>query len=188
MPTKKAKKNVVTETATTAEQATPVQTTPVTAEQPTAPNKLTKSSTDRMISGVCAGIAEYLSVDPVFIRLLFVVLAISGGSGVLAYLILTFILPEKESVNKSTQEILKENGKNFEETVENVASQVENVAKRRNSQTWSGFIVILLGFMFLGNNFGVFDIGSFFSVFFKSLWPLFIIGVGLMILTKGKNE
>ena len=58
--------------------------------------KLTKSQ-DKMISGVAAGIAEYLEIDPVFMRLAFVLLMLAGGPGFIAYIILMIIMPEPSS-------------------------------------------------------------------------------------------
>ena len=56
--------------------------------------KLTKSATNRMICGVCAGIAEYVGMDPTVIRLLWVLLTFFGGSGIIAYIIAAIIIPE----------------------------------------------------------------------------------------------
>lgn len=56
--------------------------------------KLTKSATNRMICGVCAGVGEYLGVDPTVIRLLWVILTFFAGSGILAYIIAAIIIPE----------------------------------------------------------------------------------------------
>ncbi len=56
--------------------------------------KLTKSRTDRKLCGVCGGFAEYLNLDPTVVRLIWVLLAIAAGSGVLAYLIAALIMPE----------------------------------------------------------------------------------------------
>ena len=47
-----------------------------------------------MICGVCAGIAEYLGMDPTVIRLLWVLLTFFGGSGIIAYIIAAIIIPE----------------------------------------------------------------------------------------------
>ena len=55
--------------------------------------KLTKSS-NRKICGVCGGIAEYFDVDPTVIRLLWVVLCLFAGSGILAYIVAAIIMPE----------------------------------------------------------------------------------------------
>ena len=56
--------------------------------------RLTRSATDRKLGGVCGGIAEYFDVDPVLVRVAFVVFAISAGFGVLAYVILWIVVPE----------------------------------------------------------------------------------------------
>lgn len=55
--------------------------------------RLTKSA-NKMLCGVCAGIAEYFNLDPTIIRLLWVILTFFGGSGVLAYIIAAIIIPE----------------------------------------------------------------------------------------------
>ena len=55
--------------------------------------KLTKSSS-RMICGVCAGIGEYLGIDPTVVRLLWVIFTFMGGAGLLAYIIAAIIIPE----------------------------------------------------------------------------------------------
>lgn len=56
--------------------------------------KLTKSSTDRMLCGVCAGIAEYANLDPTVIRLAWVIFCLAGGSGLIAYILAAIIMPE----------------------------------------------------------------------------------------------
>ena len=55
--------------------------------------KLVRSQTDSMLAGVCGGLGEYLNVDPTLVRLFFVILALTGGHGVLLYLILCVIMP-----------------------------------------------------------------------------------------------
>ena len=59
--------------------------------------KLTKSS-NRMLCGVCAGIAEYLGMDPTVIRLLWVILTFCGGSGIIAYIIAATVIPRKSDI------------------------------------------------------------------------------------------
>ena len=56
--------------------------------------KLYRSKINKKICGVCGGIAEYLNMDPTIIRLILVLLTLAGGSGVLAYIIAAFIIPE----------------------------------------------------------------------------------------------
>ncbi len=57
---------------------------------------LTRSKSDRMIGGVCAGLAEYLNLDPTVMRLLFVLGFFLAGPGiVIAYLIMAIVTPEE---------------------------------------------------------------------------------------------
>jgi len=56
--------------------------------------KLTKSRNDRKLCGVCGGLAEYLNLDPTIIRLIWVLLVLAAGTGILAYLIAALIMPE----------------------------------------------------------------------------------------------
>ena len=56
--------------------------------------KLYRSVTDKMLAGVCGGLAEYFAIDPVIVRLIFVLAVIFGGSGILAYIILWIIIPK----------------------------------------------------------------------------------------------
>lgn len=55
--------------------------------------KLYKSETDRKICGVCGGIAEYFNIDSTLVRLIWVILAVCFGSGLLAYIISAIIMP-----------------------------------------------------------------------------------------------
>jgi len=57
--------------------------------------KLTKSRTDKKLCGVCGGFAEYLNLDPTVVRLIWVLLVLFAGTGVLAYIIAALIMPEE---------------------------------------------------------------------------------------------
>jgi phage shock protein PspC (stress-responsive transcriptional regulator) len=73
--------------------------------------RLYRSSDDRMIAGVCGGIAEYFSIDPTLVRLLFVFGALGTVSGLFwAYIIMMIIVPEKvpasrDVVNASADQV-----------------------------------------------------------------------------------
>jgi phage shock protein C len=57
--------------------------------------KLYRSKTNRQLAGVCGGLGEYFNLDTTLIRVLFVVLAVLGGSGVVLYLALWIIVPRE---------------------------------------------------------------------------------------------
>ena len=54
---------------------------------------LTLSSTNKRFLGVCGGLGEYFNIDPIIFRILFIFAFFTGGSGLLLYLILAFIIP-----------------------------------------------------------------------------------------------
>ncbi len=57
--------------------------------------RLVRSKRERMIAGVCGGLAQYMGLDPTIIRLVFILLIIAPPSGVLIYMILWLIMPEE---------------------------------------------------------------------------------------------
>ena len=58
------------------------------------PKKLYRSKKDEKIAGVCAGLAEYINIDPTVIRLIWALVALSGP-GVVAYIVCALVIPEK---------------------------------------------------------------------------------------------
>ena len=60
--------------------------------------RLCKVKKGKKICGVCTGIAQHVNTDPTSIRLIWVVLALVFGSGLLAYFLCAFILPDEEDV------------------------------------------------------------------------------------------
>ena len=67
---------------------------PTTPQTP-PPRRLTRSSTDSMIGGVGGGLGRYFDIDPILFRIGFVVLALAGGTGLLAYAALWFLVPDE---------------------------------------------------------------------------------------------
>ena len=58
--------------------------------------KLYKSNDNKMLDGVCGGIAEYFDIDPTLVRLGWVIFCAVGGSGFLAYIIAALLIPRRE--------------------------------------------------------------------------------------------
>ena len=57
--------------------------------------RLYKSSTDKKICGVCGGIAEYLNIDPTWVRLATALLILGYGSGIIVYIVMALVMPEE---------------------------------------------------------------------------------------------
>jgi phage shock protein PspC (stress-responsive transcriptional regulator) len=80
-----------------AQHAGDMDTTTVEPQDKTKPQPLSRPVDDRMLGGVAAGIARYLSVDVTVVRIIFAVLAIMGGAGIPIYLAGWLLMPEEGS-------------------------------------------------------------------------------------------
>lgn len=58
--------------------------------------RLYKSNHDKKLDGVCGGIAEYFGIDPVLVRVAWIIFTACGGCGLIAYLICALVMPRKE--------------------------------------------------------------------------------------------
>jgi phage shock protein PspC (stress-responsive transcriptional regulator) len=74
---------------------------------PTAPRKLYKQPIGAKLSGVCSGLAEYFGADVVLVRIIFLVLALVGGAGLIAYLILELLMPSRDPQAARPLKVLK---------------------------------------------------------------------------------
>jgi len=133
------------------------------------PKRLYRSKRERVFAGVCGGIAEYLDVDPTLIRLAWFIFILMAGTGILAYFVAMIIIPEnpKEKAPKRKEPTKEE-------------YEVKNYDDERKGALIGGMILLLIGFFFLANNFGLMvwmDWGVF--------WPVILIVIGLMIIIGG---
>lgn len=93
-------------------------------------NRLTRSRTDRVIAGVCGGLAQYFGVDPLIVRAIFVLLIFFPFPSVLPYLILWVIMP-LEGSQAPTQEVIRQNLNELKGQAERV---LERTGLRRSQQ------------------------------------------------------
>jgi len=136
--------------------------------------RLYKSRDDRVIAGVCGGVGEYFNIDPVLIRILWVVLAILGGSGILAYLVGMIIIPEPpEGASHREPE---------------PRASVEK-SRRSTSQTVWGVVLIIIGFIVLMDQYHVFRFFSpdFWRISWGIIFPVFLIIIGAIVLFRHKE-
>ncbi|MBN2499412.1 MAG: PspC domain-containing protein [Anaerolineales bacterium] len=69
--------------------------------------RLFRSRDERMVAGVCGGLAEYLGMDPTIVRLLFVLVFFFGGSALLIYLVMMIVVPEEPLPGGYTPEVVE---------------------------------------------------------------------------------
>jgi len=144
--------------------------------------RLYRSEKDRMIAGVCGGLGEYFKIDPVLIRLAFVLVTLAGGAGIIAYIILWIVIPSESSVMKPGEDVIKENAQELKVKAETFAKEAEKIADSGSAERIVGLVMVIMGFIFL---FGMF--GGWVWNFIWKLWPFAIIIPGLLILFKSNK-
>jgi phage shock protein C len=75
--------------------------------------RLYRSQSDRMVAGVAGGIASYLGVDPIFVRLGFLLLGLLNGVGALLYIALWLLVPAEGSITADARERLAQRIRNM---------------------------------------------------------------------------
>ncbi|HSG79363.1 MAG TPA: PspC domain-containing protein [Acidimicrobiia bacterium] len=123
--------------------------------------RLYRSRSERMIGGVAGGLATYLGVDPVIIRLAFVALAFAGA-GVVAYIIAWIVVPEEPADAVAPTPVRRSNGGG------------------QNARIIVGSILIAIGFMLL-LDWLIPSIDRFF-------WPMALIGLGVAVFALGARK
>ncbi|HZB95117.1 MAG TPA: PspC domain-containing protein [Herpetosiphonaceae bacterium] len=91
--------------------------------------QIRRSSTDRMLGGVCGGLAQYLGVDSTLVRLAFVLLAMSGVSP-LVYLVLWVVIPSDASTASSWTQQVQQSVGEIQERATTVAQQVSSQVQK----------------------------------------------------------
>lgn len=147
-----------------------------------AARRLFRSGKERMIAGVCGGLAEYLHVDVIWVRLFFVLMLFVHGGGLLLYIILWIVVPRNPAHDWEDDTGKDDDlGHDDEKTAQMrlAAKKTEETGKERRSSLFLGIILILAGIFFLGNQFWHPWFGKlFFSV------ALIVFGVLLMVYAK----
>lgn len=145
--------------------------------------RLYRSQEDRMIGGVCGGVAEYFNVDSTLIRLAFLLVLIARGAGLLAYLIAWIIIPEKKiSSDKRYVDKDEDNTVDIENEEKNNSegSREKGIDTNNeyNNQKVFGLILVVLGAIFMADMWLP-------HFYWRRFWPLIIIGLGAVIIFKG---
>lgn len=137
--------------------------------------KIYRSRTDKVIGGVCGGLGKYFEIDPVLIRVIFVLLGFFHGSGLIIYLILLIVIPQ-EPLQLEYENIETDNSqKTSEENPINSTSQ----AKDRTKQIFGIILLIVGSILLLQNLIPLFD--------FEIILPIILILIGIYILYRAKN-
>jgi phage shock protein C len=147
--------------------------------------RLYRSRTDRVLWGVCGGLAKYFDIDPTIVRVVAVLLIFADGLGILAYIILAVIVPLEGSKVTTPREAVKENIEDIKASASEIRSTFEGkdeestdvVSRHHGRRTFLGILIVVIGIVILLSNF---------NLFWWFHWGVFIalviVVVGLLII------
>lgn len=158
---------------------------------------------DRVLGGVCSGLAGYFSVDPLLVRLAFVLLTAASGAGVLLYLILWFFVPEAgepprdrdlagagiRSMEADLRRIFGETRSSFAATLQptppappgspSAPPPAARAGPAHRAGLWLGTLLIVAGAVLLAGSAGLLSWWD-----WTVMWPALVIGLGLLLLAR----
>jgi phage shock protein C len=151
--------------------------------------RLYRSKTDRMLGGVCGGLGAYLGVDPVIIRLIFLLLLFFGqGTGFLLYILLWLILPAEGAREPQGENV----GGRIGDGVRNVGDDIRQAAQVPHPQAglWFGLGLIALGgLLFFERLVDILNLEWITRwINWSTLWPLLLIAVGVAFIVRGSRK
>ena len=147
--------------------------------------RLERSRTNRVISGVCGGIAEYLDIDATFVRVVMVILAFPFGVGILIYFVLLFLMPNPGEATPFVRSAGVEQTVAVDplNPVAPAAARVTDplvVERRRNG---IGLLLVAVGVVFLLGNMGAFRF-----IDWHYIWPLVLIALGVYLVAQRTRQ
>lgn len=120
--------------------------------------RVRRSRTDRVVGGVCGGLGRYLGVDPVLLRIAAVALALSGGAGVIAYIVAWIVIPDDDGAEQMPARPANRHGVTIAVGAGLIA--LGALLLLRNALPWFGWAVF---------------------------WPIVVVGIGALVLISARR-
>lgn len=144
-------------------------------------NRLYRSRTDVMVGGVCSGLGRYLGIDPMLVRIFFVLLALASGAGVWIYLLLWVIVPREESAETGPSETFRTGVEEIGQRARALGSELQQGLEGGNPRAAMivGVTLVVLGVVFLVQQL---DVRWLRWLDIDVLWPVLLIVAGAALV------
>ncbi len=146
--------------------------------------KLNRSVKDKVFGGVAGGLAEYFEIDPIIVRVLFVVSVFFHGAGLIAYIVLWLAVPEAPYVFETASNVGASGTTNSEPDIKGdnpAAAYFKSLDEKKLKRNRNiGIVLLVLGCIFLADNFIP-------RIHFGDFWPIVLIALGVSLLLNSKK-
>jgi phage shock protein C len=141
--------------------------------------QLYRSSSNRIIGGVCGGIAEYIDMDATVIRLIFMLFVLLGGAGILIYIIAWIIIPTAPLTNATEANMPEQTNDKSDHEADSEPEHLRYRYRRhsRQGRMGAGVLLIVIGSLFLIQQISGVNVWQY-------SWPLILIVLGLLIIVR----
>lgn len=145
--------------------------------------RLSRNPQNAILGGVCSGLGDYLGIDPVIVRIFFIIFALASGVGVLVYVLLWIILPRTDEVNPTGFA----NANDFGNRARQMGEEFGQAFRRPNpgAAKFIGFALVLAGAVFLLENLHLPWLSWLRS---ELIWPALLIVGGVALLLRSMRK
>ena len=141
--------------------------------------KIYRDSENRVVGGVCSGLANYLNLDVALVRIAFVIALLFASFGFWLYVILWIVLPvNSQQVNETTRQQETEPTTNSQGSA---ANSQQPSSSSKTTSVFAGIAVIFIGLIFLVNNFLPIS-------WIWKLWPLILVVIGVVMIINAAKK
>ncbi|MDP2951569.1 MAG: PspC domain-containing protein [bacterium] len=156
----------------------------------TETKKLYRQDEGKVIAGVATGIAQYFNLDPIVVRVLFVLLTFFQGAGILLYIILAVLVPKPSKEAILSEEVLKEKAEQAEEMTHKATEKAKHISQKIKEKNWLRDSRRILGVICVLGGVGII-LNKYFFEWFKwdMLWTAALVVVGFyLVITENKEK
>ncbi|MEX0789110.1 MAG: PspC domain-containing protein [Anaerolineales bacterium] len=146
-------------------------------------SRLTRSRTDRALGGVCGGLGAYLKIDPLLVRIFFVLLALGDGIGLAVYLLLWILVPPEGSTATGPDQTIRTGAGEIASKAEEIGQEVRQAVSGQPGRAGAaiGIGLIILGAVFFLRTL---DLPWLRGLDGDIFWPLLLIAAGVALLVR----
>ncbi|OLC13432.1 MAG: PspC domain-containing protein [Chloroflexi bacterium] len=144
-------------------------------------------SSDRILGGVCAGLAEGFHVDALWVRVAFLVLVLVQGIGVFLYIVLWLVMPERlegggqqSGFDAMSADLRRIWGEIQHPTADKSPAAPQPSGTFQNQSLLFGLILVVIGLAILGGNIGIIN--------WSVVWPAALITLGIVVLVRNLEK